>query len=78
MCHRQGVATRKLCRLEAEGVLPGRTVGKTRVFEFNTRSPTVRNLRELLKAEPALLPESELEAYFRQRQRRRRFGKQMA
>ena len=69
---------RQLRRLEADGVLVSRTVGKTRVFEFNTRNPTVRNLRQFLKAELALLPESEIKAYFRQRQRPRRSGKQMA
>jgi predicted ArsR family transcriptional regulator len=69
---------RQLRRLEAEGVLVSRTVGKTRVFEFNTRNPTVRNLREFLKAELALLPETEVKEYFRQRQRPRRSGKQMA
>ncbi len=69
---------RQLRRLEAEGVLVSRTVGKTRVFEFNTRNPTVRNLREFLEAELVLLPESDVKAYFRQRQRPRRSGKQLA
>lgn len=66
---------RQLRRLESEGVLVSRTVGRTRVFEFNTRNPTVRNLREFLAAELELLPESELKKYYRQRQRPRRTGK---
>jgi predicted transcriptional regulator len=68
---------RQLRRLEANGVLLSRMVGKTRVFEFNTRNPTVRNLRQFLAAELSLLPEAEVKAYYRQRQRPRRTGKQL-
>jgi hypothetical protein len=66
---------RQLRRLEAEGVLLSRTVGKTRVFEFNTRNPTVRNLRGFLRAELDLLPREDVKRYYRQRQRPRRSGK---
>ena len=68
---------RQLRRLEAEGVLLSRTVGRSRVFEFNTRNPTVRNLRDFLAAELELLPERDLKAYYRQRQRPRRTGKRL-
>ncbi len=67
---------RQLRRLEANGVLVSRTVGRTRLFEFNTRNPTVRNLRAFLAAELDSMPEAELDAYYRQRQRPRRTGKQ--
>ena len=66
---------RQLRRLEANGVLVSRTVGRTRVFEFNERNPTVRNLRDFLSAELSLLPESDVKRYYRQRQRPRRSGK---
>lgn len=66
---------RQLRRLEASGILVSRTVGRTRVFEFNPRNPTVRNLRQFLSAELELLPEDEVKRYFRQRQRPRRTGK---
>lgn len=66
---------RQLRRLEANGVLVSRTVGRTRVFEFNMRNPTVRRLRELLVGELEALPEEEVKAYYRQRQRPRRTGK---
>jgi len=69
---------RQLRRLEAEGVLVSRTVGRTRVFEFNVRNPTVRNLRKFLDSELALLSDSEVKKYFRQRQRPRRTGKGLA
>lgn len=66
---------RQLKRLEGNGVLDSRAVGKTRLFTFNERNPTVRNLRRFLAAELDLLPEDEVRRYFRQRQRPRRTGK---
>ncbi len=66
---------RQLRRLEAEGVLLSRSVGVTRLFEFNTRNPTVRRLREFLAQEIAALPEDQVKRYYRQRQRPRRAGK---
>ncbi len=67
---------RQLRRLEREGVLVSRMVGRTRLFEFNTRSPSVRNLRDFLEAELELVPDEEVRAYYRQRQRPRRTRKQ--
>jgi DNA-binding IclR family transcriptional regulator len=69
-------AYRQLRRLEASGVLLSRTVGRTRVFEFNMRNPSVRNLREFLAAELELLPDDVVKRYYRQRQRPRRTGKE--
>ena len=66
---------RQLRRLEANGVLVSRTVGRTRVFEFNTRNPTVREFRKFLACELELMPEAEVKAFYRQRQRPRRTGK---
>lgn len=66
---------RQLRRLEADGVLVSRTAGRTRLFEFNTRNPTVRNLRTFLSNELELLPDEEVKSYYRQRQRPRRTGK---
>lgn len=68
---------RQLRRLEADGVLVSRLVGRTRVFEFNTRNPTVRNLRTFLEAELDLLPDDQVKKYYRQRQRPRRTGKSL-
>lgn len=66
---------RQLKRLEGNGVLVSRVVGNTRVFTFNERNPTVRNLRRFLAAELELLPKDDVRKYFRQRQRPRRTGK---
>lgn len=68
---------KQLKRLEANDVLISRSVGNTRVFEFNVRNPTVRNLRAFLEAELELLPEEDVKAYYRQRQRPRRTGKRL-
>lgn len=68
---------RQLRRLEVDGVLLSRMVGKTRVFEFNMRIPTVRKLRQFLSAELEQLPEADIKRYYRQRQRPRRTGKQL-
>lgn len=66
---------RQLKRLETNGVLVNRMIGRTRVFYFNERNPTVRNLRVFLREELDLLPKAELRKYYRQRQRPRRSGK---
>lgn len=66
---------RQLKRLEGNGVLVSRVTGNMRLFTFNERNPTVRNLRAFLSAELDLLPVEDLQRYFRQRQRPRRTGK---
>lgn len=66
---------RQLRRLESAGILISRTVGRTRLFEFNMRNPTVRDLRAFLESELDLMPEAETKAYYRQRQRPRRTAK---
>ena len=65
----------QLRRLEDSGVLVSREVGRTRVFTWNPRSATVRNLRDFLESELKLLPDDVTKKYFRQRQRPRRSGK---
>jgi DNA-binding transcriptional ArsR family regulator len=66
---------RQLKRLEEQGVLVSRRLGNMRLFSFNERNPTVRNLRKLLEVELAALPEEEQQQYFRQRQRPRQSNK---
>lgn len=66
---------RQLKRLEAEGLLVSRVVGNTRVFTWNPRSATVKELRHFLEAELNRLPDDVTKQYFRQRQRPRRTGK---
>lgn len=66
---------RQLLRLEAEGLLVSRMVGNARVFGWNPRSSTVKNLRTFLEAELETLPKELTQQYFRERQRPRRAGK---
>jgi hypothetical protein len=44
---------------------------RMRLFSFNERNPTVRNLKTLLELELAALSEEDQQQYFRQRQRPR-------
>jgi hypothetical protein len=60
---------RQLKRLEEQGVLLSRRLGSMRLFSFNERNPTVRNLCTLLEAELAALSEDDQQQFFRQRQR---------
>jgi len=66
---------RQLRRLEAGGILVSRPVGNTRVFTWNPRSATARDLRAFLELELERLPADETRQYFRQRQRPRHSGK---
>lgn len=66
---------RQLKRLEEQGVLVSRRLGSMRLFSFNERNPTVRNLRQWLELELAALPDDVQERYFRQRQRPRQSHK---
>ena len=66
---------RQLKRLEEEGVLVSHLVGKIRVCTFTERNPSVRNLRAFLEAELKLLPNDEVQLYFRQRLRPRQSAK---
>jgi DNA-binding transcriptional ArsR family regulator len=66
---------RQLKRLEADGILVSRLVGRTRIFTWNPRSATVDDLRHLLEAELQHQPKETTKRYFRQRQRPRRSGK---
>ncbi|TNF34590.1 MAG: ArsR family transcriptional regulator [Gammaproteobacteria bacterium] len=66
---------RQLKRLEADGILVSRTIGKSRVFSWNPSSPTAKDLRVFLEAELERMPADITQRYFRQRQRPRRSGK---
>lgn len=66
---------RQLKRLEEDGVLVSLLVGNIRLFSFSERNPSVRNLRQFLEAELKLLPDDQVQQFFRQRQRPRLTGK---
>lgn len=66
---------KQLMRLEAGGIIVGRSVGNIRMFQLNPRCPYKKELEALIEKILILLPESEIEKYFRQRRRPRRSGK---
>lgn len=68
---------RQLRRFEAGGLIVGRDVGRTRLFTWNPRSQTAKNLRLFLRAELESLPEDVLDRFFRGRMRPRRTGKRV-
>ncbi|MCG8505625.1 MAG: winged helix-turn-helix domain-containing protein [Sphingomonadales bacterium] len=65
----------QLRKFEEAGFLVRRTLGRTRLYSWNPRNPLVAPLRTLLQAALESLPENELETYFRQRHRPRKFSK---
>lgn len=64
-----------LLRMEREGLLISRTVGRTRVFEFNPRYAFTEELKALLNRAIGLLPTDLQASLTLQRRRPRRTGK---
>jgi hypothetical protein len=64
-----------LLRMERDGLLISRTVGRTRVFEFNPRYAFTEELEALLSKALALLPRDIHASLMLQRRRPRRTGK---
>lgn len=62
-------------RLEREGLVVSRLMGKTRVYTWNPRCFYLSELHLILKKALKMLPESMQEKYFRARRRPRRKGK---
>jgi len=68
-------AKEQLDKLEVAGLIVSRMIGRSRVYEWNQRNPTVAPLRDFLQSIlDSLSPEIQ-RCYFRQRQRPRRQGK---
>ena len=67
--------SKQLTKLENGGVLVSRPVGRARVYSWNTRNPLVKELRRLLQVTLEVLPEGQIQQYYRQRRRPRRKGK---
>ena len=65
----------QLIRLEAGGVLVGRSVGNLRMFQINPRCPYKKELENLLEKVLSFVSEKDKEKYYRQRRRPRRTGK---
>jgi sugar-specific transcriptional regulator TrmB len=59
----------QLRRLENGGIIAGQYKGRTRVYVFNPRFPFLSELKALLQKAMDMLPEEELEKYYRMRTR---------
>ena len=66
---------KQLDKLELGGVLVSRTVGRTRLYEFNPRYPFLKELKSLLEKALSYYPEVEQERLLMNRRRPRRRGK---
>ncbi|MHB9156242.1 MAG: winged helix-turn-helix domain-containing protein [Endomicrobiales bacterium] len=65
----------QLKRLEDGGVIAGQKKGKIRLYTFNPRYPFLAELKSLLQRAMDVLPDEEIEKYYRMRTRPRRKGK---
>lgn len=70
----RGVA-QQLKRLEDGGVIVSQKKGSIRLYTFNPRYPFLPELKLLLQKAMDVLPDAEIERYYRQRTRPRRKGK---
>jgi DNA-binding Lrp family transcriptional regulator len=68
---------RQLLKMEEDGVLVSSFTGNIRSFKLNPRLAIRAELVSLLEKTLQLLPESEIEAYYRQRRRPRKTGKKL-
>ncbi len=66
---------KQLDGLEAGGVLVSRTIGRTRLYQFNPRYPFLNELKDLLEKALSYYPASIKERLALKRQRPRRRGK---
>lgn len=71
------VIQKQLLRLERGGVLVSRTIGRTRVFEFNPSYALASELQALLARALAFVPASERAPYEPKRTRPRISGKRL-
>lgn len=66
---------KQLDKFEAGGILVARTVGRTRVYQFNPRFYFLKELKALLRKAIESLPKEQQKEFFRNRKRPRRKGK---
>jgi predicted ArsR family transcriptional regulator len=66
---------RQLDKLEAGGVLVSRTVGRTRLYQFNPRYPFLHELKQLLEKALSFYPEDVRESLELNRRRPRKRDK---
>ncbi len=70
-----GQVQRQLDRFENAGFLISKQLGRTRVYQFNEKSPLVRPFKEMIQIVYSNIPLAEREEIFHARRRPRRRGK---
>ncbi len=68
----------QLIRLEKEGILVAKPVGRTKVFTFNPRLAIRKPLLALLEDILLLVPPEDQKKYYRDRRRPRKTGKELS
>lgn len=69
------VVQKQLVKFELGSILVSRTVGRTRLYTWNSRYPLQAALRNLLAETMNYLDPTDVRRYYRQRRRPRRTGK---
>ncbi|OFZ21706.1 MAG: hypothetical protein A2X94_15550 [Bdellovibrionales bacterium GWB1_55_8] len=65
----------QLNRLENAGLLVSKTVGRTRLYRFNPKSPFIKPIKKIIEIVYESMPLSQREELFQTRRRPRRKGK---
>ena len=65
----------QLKRLEDNGIVASRLVGKVRLYTFNPRYPFLKELEGLIAKAFEFVPDTDKEMFYRKRTRPRRAGK---
>jgi hypothetical protein len=68
---------KQILKLEGGGILVGRSLGNTQMFQLNPRLPFKKELENFLEKILSLQSFDTLEKYYRQRRRPRRTGKKI-
>ena len=66
---------KQLNRLDNAGILVSRTIGRTRLYQFNPKSPFTKPIRMIVEIAYESIPMKERERIFQTRRRPRKKGK---
>ncbi|MEH6584787.1 MAG: winged helix-turn-helix domain-containing protein [Halioglobus sp.] len=74
-CQSQNAVQKQLARLEEDGIVVSRLIGRLREYELNPRYPFLKQLKPLLKAALKAYPDNVLKELTMERSRPRQPGK---
>lgn len=67
----------QLSKMEEVGILVSRSVGRTRLYQFNPKSPFVKPIKEIIQISYSNMPLKLKEKMFKERMRPRAKGKEV-